>query len=113
MAPTDETPVKFEVQLETAFDVAERTFGVPRLLAVEDLMSNMEEQAEEDVANSLALGMSSRLANLGFDERSVITYVAKLRQVSLRPDFLSLFPPPQHKALHARSTRAHVSAPMD
>ena len=88
VAPAPGVTVDFRAQLELAFSVAESRFGVPRLLDVEDLVSSSQEidgdVRDIDRGNLPPGAMSPRITNLGFDERSVITYVAKLQQACKR-----------------------------
>ena len=88
VVPAPDATVDFRENLELAFSVAESRFGVPRLLDVEDLVSSSQEidgdVRDIDRGNLPPGAMSPRITNLGFDERSVITYVAKLQQACKR-----------------------------
>lgn len=72
-----------QARMQHAFDVAEAIFAVPQLLSASEIVASHEAADEEaEMERELAgeMKMGSRLRHLGFDERSLITYVAKLRQ---------------------------------
>uniref|UniRef100_A0A7S4F0G7 Calponin-homology (CH) domain-containing protein n=2 Tax=Chrysotila carterae TaxID=13221 RepID=A0A7S4F0G7_CHRCT len=63
--------------LTHAFNVAEETFAVPKLLEPQDLVGGNDFDDDDD-ATTQALPVPSWASS--FDDRSIITYVAKLRQ---------------------------------